>query len=194
MNLETYLEEIKQFAVYPKKHELEYLKLGLLSEIGEVAGVLKKGLRGDYCQFVEVEKPVSVCVRFVGVGEGEFGTLYRGAGDEPFKQDLTKEIGDCFWYWGMLVHYYKEDINSYGTWDTYADPCADYTTDTEVVESLITGCNLGTQNILLEPMLFELQILGLRHNLDLETILQTNIDKLTDRKNRNKIKGSGDER
>lgn len=181
MNLETYLEEIKQFAVYPKGHELEYLKLGLLSEIGEVAGVLKKRLRGDYCQFVEVEKD-------------EFRTLYRGAGDEPFKQDLTKEIGDCFWYWGMLVHYYKEDINSYGTWDTYADPCADYTTDTEVVESLITGCNLGTQNILLEPMLFELQILGLRHNLDLETILQTNIDKLTDRKNRNKIKGSGDER
>lgn len=192
MNLETYLEEIKQFAVYPKKHELEYLKLGLLSEIGEVAGVLKKRLRGDYCQFVEV-------------GEGEFGTLYRGAGDEPFKQDLTKEVGDCFWYWGMILNLEKTRIkcteveikaphptetsftlfDALSYWANYLDVEPNHPVDYEC-HSISTWTETEVWIALMQFINY--------HNLDLETILQTNIDKLTDRKNRNKIKGSGDER
>lgn len=42
-------------AIYPKPVAYDYLCNGLISEVGEMAGVLKKYLRGDFAQ-VEFEK------------------------------------------------------------------------------------------------------------------------------------------
>lgn len=45
MNFDDFQEACKQFAIYPKDREREYLSLGLLSEVGELAGKVKKEIR-----------------------------------------------------------------------------------------------------------------------------------------------------
>lgn len=46
-NFNDYVKRTSKFAIYPKEHANEYLKLGLISEFGEVCGKLKKQIRGD---------------------------------------------------------------------------------------------------------------------------------------------------
>lgn len=48
MNLEMYQAMTLKTAIYPKDKAIEYLVLGLLSEAGEVASLVKKSIRGDY--------------------------------------------------------------------------------------------------------------------------------------------------
>jgi hypothetical protein len=45
VSIEAYIQWTDTTAVYPKDREQEYLRLGLLSEVGEVAGVLKRRVR-----------------------------------------------------------------------------------------------------------------------------------------------------
>lgn len=47
MDFDTYLDQARETAIYPPETAIEYLVLGLASEVGEVAGGLKKHLRGD---------------------------------------------------------------------------------------------------------------------------------------------------
>ena len=42
MQLKMYKEVIKEFAVYPKKNEALYLRLGIYNEVGELLGVFAK--------------------------------------------------------------------------------------------------------------------------------------------------------
>lgn len=48
MHMNDYQERTSSTAIYPKEKALEYLALGLVSEAGEVAGKVKKFIRGDY--------------------------------------------------------------------------------------------------------------------------------------------------
>lgn len=45
MKFSEYQQQCAEFAVYPKEREREYLTLGLWSEVGELAGKLKKEIR-----------------------------------------------------------------------------------------------------------------------------------------------------
>jgi len=47
-SVQEYQKFTKTTAIYPRHHAMEYLGMGLASEAGEVAGVLKKWIRGDY--------------------------------------------------------------------------------------------------------------------------------------------------
>jgi NTP pyrophosphatase (non-canonical NTP hydrolase) len=47
---DDYQDRTPATAVYPKEKAIEYLALGLASEAGEVAGVVKKFIRGDTTQ------------------------------------------------------------------------------------------------------------------------------------------------
>ena len=47
MNFKEYQDKTFEFAFYPNDKAIEYLALGLVSEAGEVAGVVKKKLRDN---------------------------------------------------------------------------------------------------------------------------------------------------
>ena len=48
MDLDEYQERTRETAVYPEQLAVPYLALGLNDESGEVAGAVKKYMRGDY--------------------------------------------------------------------------------------------------------------------------------------------------
>jgi NTP pyrophosphatase (non-canonical NTP hydrolase) len=48
MDLDEYQNRTEETAVYPSDNAINYLALGLNDESGEVAGAVKKHLRGDY--------------------------------------------------------------------------------------------------------------------------------------------------
>lgn len=66
---QTYLEFTRTTAIYPKETAGEYLALGLTSEAGEVAGVVKKIIRDD-----------------------------GGVVTPEAQQKLVSETADCLWY------------------------------------------------------------------------------------------------
>ena len=109
MKMNEYQERAKETAVFPKSDGYMYLTLGLCNEVGEVAGKVKKNIRGDY----------------TNLDPDDIDTM------------VADELGDVLWYLAML----SKEIG--------------YT---------------------------------------LEEIAQMNLDKLSARKARNTIKGSGDER
>mgnify|MGYP001126522844 CR=1 FL=1 len=45
LNFQDYISQAKLTAIYPKKSAKIYLLAGLLSELGEVSGVIKKHIR-----------------------------------------------------------------------------------------------------------------------------------------------------
>lgn len=48
LTFQEYQDRAHQTAVYPKENAETYALLGLLNEVGELAGKFKKYLRGDY--------------------------------------------------------------------------------------------------------------------------------------------------
>ena len=82
-----YQEATKETAVYPQEPTdtaLSYLSLGLASEAGEVAGKVKKWLRGDYNEMPN--------------------------GADHSTRDIKAEMGDVFWYLSELCNHLKLDM------------------------------------------------------------------------------------
>lgn len=73
MHMNDYQEETAKTAVYPKEKALEYLALGLVNEAGEVAGKVKKFLRGD-----------------------------DSVDPETLREQIEAESGDVLWYLAQL--------------------------------------------------------------------------------------------
>lgn len=179
MKFTDYIEQAKTTAIYPKKQAKDYLILGLISELGEVAGVLKKYIRDKFSY-------------------------------EELEQKLVKELGDCYWYIGMLcVDVFKvedeEDIND--LLDTYS-----HLTYYDVNDGLITlsKCFRLTSQLhyvtnqkhlylteysLLSTLCSYLNSFSdLSSNLNITYVLEQNLLKLQGRKNNNTLTGDGDNR
>lgn len=106
MELDEYQERTRETAVYPSQEATEYLALGLNDEAGEVAGAVKKYMRGDY-------------------------------DEEELRRRVSGEAGDVLWYWARLL----DELD-----------------------------------------------------LTASDVMEKNVDKLFDRKERGKIRGDGDDR
>ena len=167
MNLSEYRESMWKFAVYPNSGSNPlYAELGLLSEIGELAGEAKRVIRDD---------------------EGEITSERR--------DKMISELGDIMWYLSAISHergseYFllsldKIENNSLETFPSVSDflTCINnlptiYYSDKDEIEE------------------FHAKLKSLINYLEtsLEEILKNNIDKLQSRMDRNKIKGSGGDR
>ena len=109
MNFNEYQVKAHETAIYPEQNALPYVGLGVGNEAGELQGLFKKSLRGDF--------------------DKDF--------DGAFVTAVSKEIGDVLWY--------------------LAEICT------------VMGLNLNE-------------------------VAVSNLLKLADRKERNVLKGSGDDR
>ena len=157
------------FNKYDKENMVISLCSGLISEIGEVNGKLNKCLRDD-----------------------------KGIITDLRKTEVLYEIGDCFWYLSELANWFnitfiaeyfikstetifKESIKLIN----FVDP---------LVNESIYGFNEYLQDTDFERVFYQLKLISDKLNIPVLTVLQMNINKLTDRFNRNKINGQGDNR
>lgn len=158
MDLQEYQRSTNRFAEYPKENELEYLVLGLISELSE------------FQQYLEA------C--------------------EDFDR-LPKEGGDCFWYLSQLANAFDVELSIGAVELDYPDMIDRLAS---VRKKHIRGdydfIEYSEKMVDLLPLIVYTCIcnLALFVDQDLGEILQTNIDKLNDRKNRGVIKGDGDDR
>ena len=82
LTFENYQETAKETAIYPRedfKQALAYLGLGLSSEQGEVAGIIKKLIRDRD----DIRRPWDLT--------------------SEERANIAAEVGDCLWYVSMLA-------------------------------------------------------------------------------------------
>ena len=77
IDMNTYQQSARKFAVYPEHYEIVYPTLGLSGEAGEVAEKIKKLLRQN------VIMPMGI--------------------DSYTREEIAKELGDVLWYLANLA-------------------------------------------------------------------------------------------
>lgn len=160
MNPETYLKSILITGSGIKS--LEYLRLGIQEELGEISGKIKRYRRGDYKK-------------------------------DEFKSQIKNELGDLTWYLTLYNH-----VNNTPT-RRFREPHNNH-----IMKSLdklyllnghlITAKNPKFRGLVIEAMTNSVIDLSWNFGFTMEDICKSNINKITSRLFRNKIKGSGDER
>lgn len=92
MDLDEYQERTRETAVYPDEYGVLYTALGLNDESGEVAGAVKKHIRGDY-------------------------------DEEELQSRVKSEAGDVLWYWVRLLD--ELDLDASEVMESNADKVFD---------------------------------------------------------------------
>lgn len=86
MTFEEYQAAAAVFAVYPKDREREYLSLGLISEVGELAGKLKKEIRDGVDLTEAILDEISDCLWYL--------SQIARVGDLRIGDDITPEVAN----------------------------------------------------------------------------------------------------
>lgn len=86
MELNTYQDAAKTFAIYPRHNAQLYCLFGLASEAGEVTGKVAKALRGDL----------------------NTNNIWD---DDRFRAALAHELGDCLWFLAMTAEEFGMDLS-----------------------------------------------------------------------------------
>jgi NTP pyrophosphatase (non-canonical NTP hydrolase) len=181
MKIENYKKFIKTTAIYPKDIEVEYLVLGLFGEAGELCNLYKKVLRDNLSK-------------------------------EGWVIKFKKELGDFFWYLYSLENcgYLKAKIIDDSSYSRNQLSIEDSLIDLSITLSVIMKdinserCYAKEQNRkvsyiktvpdTLDFSGFVYNIIENQLNSSIEEILQINVDKLSSRKERGVLGGSGDNR
>lgn len=171
MNIKDFQKEAIKFAAFGNKMENEYLALGLSGEVGEVLNKLKKIIRDDDGQLTE-----------------------------DAARHIALEVGDVLWYVVTIAH--KEKIRLLFTQHKKENVSLQEAIKfgMEVAyQSFRTSDDLIGGRVALPPIRLlvicsSLELLSNFAGYTLEEVADMNIQKLTDRKNRGKIGGSGDDR
>jgi len=166
MTFDEYQKRAAEFAVYPKDREREYLALGLISEVGELAGKVKKEIR-DGVHLTEA---------------------------------ILGELGDCAWYAAMNCTSCGFEMQSF--LNGFKPHEYDGMTAVEIIPIFAHGASGFASSMRADMMrtvgmssvITGLALLALRYSTTLEAVCEANIAKLTDRKERGKLQGSGDNR
>ena len=114
---------------------------------------------------------------------------------------LVKETGDVIWYVTLIssllhlniVDIIENDINTKHSLGSMAGMVKKHYRDSKQInKELVTNVLKSTMTMIKEDLDFVNA--SLDNKITIEEVLQTNYDKLKDRKNRNIIKGDGDNR
>lgn len=170
INKETESMKFKTLADYQKEaHKTcmdncwneEYLTMGLISEIGEIADKVKKNIRDN-----------------------------GGEITEKFKADILMECGDVCWYIAEFAKFLNIDISVFETETEYISMGNRVTWLNYHASSFITDQDPNDVRI----MFYEIHSLAKDFGSSLHEVMVNNIKKLSSRKDRGALHGSGDNR
>jgi len=181
MNIKEYQKAARSTAVYPNIGEnLTYPTLGLIGEFGELSEKLKKAIRDDNYEITETKR-----------------------------NDIIKEAGDIFWYISAICSELKIElqynnfdslkfiIDNYGIYDSILLLNNSINDVVSHCKEIIHGDDIHSRGFInhdIYGLIEELKRFLNKMNINMEQVLDTNIAKLLDRKNRNVLGGSGDNR
>lgn len=168
MTLKEYIEQMWQFALYPNSgNNMLYPELGLLSEVGELAGEAKRVIRDD-----------------------------NGVLTTERREKMIDELGDIMWYLAAVSHEKKSEefmttFESVIQNENTNNPGApqdinDFLKSISSLPETLYGQSADDQKFC-----SELNGLIKYLNTTLEEVLTRNLNKLQSRKERNKIQGEG---
>lgn len=164
MTFDEYQEACRATAIYPKELESEYLAMGLISEIGELAGKIKKQIRDD----VNLTKQI-----------------HDEAGDICWYSAMlcnSKSVS-----MGHMVEASRDWFTGFQySWNRIAKM-------TKCAGDMLAKLKEPNFTHL-QDVLFELRHLLHLHGTTLEAVCEANIAKLQSRQERGKLGGSGDNR
>lgn len=167
MTLKEYRKRMWKFALYPDSGSNPlYAELGLLSEIGELAGEAKRVIRDD---------------------GGKLNDDRRGK--------MISEMGDIMWYLSAISHE-RSSEEFLLSFEKVGDGSNEsFSTVSDFLECINNLPNIFyAENGSNEQFYRSLQSLIKYMDTTLTEILQNNINKLQSRMDRNKIKGAGGDR
>ena len=146
--------------------DLVYLHLGLIGEVGEVTELFKKMLRDD-----------------------------GGMMTEERLRKLELELGDVLWYWSELRRNFDVFIGS----PPYSEYVMRTMRDKDVRELVVVLAENAAgvpdiPNVALQRVFSAIETLCNRFDLNVETVMEKNSEKLLRRLAENKISGSGSDR
>jgi len=207
-----YVERTNETAVYPSgiigKH---YVALGLVGEVGEVANKVKKIIRGDIKLGLKIPDDMED-----GISKTKLIADIEKA--NKFVEDISGEVGDIAWYLAQA----SKNLNIKITKIVHTNIIGNYVNEAmgpkpieddlkilsvfvlqlmnEAIElagfllSSAKDYNKENVKVCLSRNFSFIAAISKYLKLDLEQILNHNIEKLSDRKKRGVIKGSGDKR
>lgn len=168
MNSKEYIEKASTFRL-PSADNKDYLYLGFMEELGELSGKLSKRIRDTNFDI----------------------TLFE------------KEVGDVLWFLANIIDFQVKseerqelpDINFFQKFKPISKTFPDYLLVVKIAklfDSWLISDWSSTYPLLILSSLDTLR--GRYSTKTLQEIAEQNIAKLEDRRNRNAIKGNGDER
>lgn len=168
MKLSEYVAKCRTFVTSTNDDAMRlYFDLGLIEDVGEVAGKFAKFVRR--------------------VDDTDFTQL-----TDADKEAIAKELGDVCWFTAMHIKY-PNLVSAEITFQVCKNANAEDIKHVRQILRLMTqlSCNSDSE---CWSMFYQISILGSIIGYTLDDIMQMNIDKLTDRKKRGVIKGEGDNR
>lgn len=180
MDWNKYQAEALTTAIYPLERELDYTILGLCSEVAEVADIAVPNL--------------------------------TGLSDPEWKTEMKSEVGDCFWYAAAIADAMKVPLQE--VWEVRPYDHEGYSHDSITVDLVVqAGLMAGLlkkairddagvltkerKAIMLRTLgtvLAELNALCVSIDSSAHAVTQANLNKLSDRKQRGVLGGSGNVR
>lgn len=193
MDFKEFVKFTDSTAIYPRDKELEYLGLGIFSEVGEVAGVVKKFLRDATPQSQLKEKIVSEtcdCLWYIARLVKFFGLV------EVFDREISQKTTMMSAFAKKSIEDVSLDllVKASGTAiaiNSYYKVIMQYKISNTVmsVDSLKENIKVN----LLE-LYYNMAVLLKMMNYDIKDLCEVNQKKLLDRQKRDKLGGSGDNR
>lgn len=185
MDFEYYTEKTAELAVYPEDYERDYVIHGLVDEIGELARTVKT--------VPDINSPIS---------PSRMGNVHV--------QQICKEMGDAMWYLSRLCDHFDFDISTDLNKNLQIDTADSDEGERQVELAFMAAAEINghqkksvrddadkVDEIRVNVREIVKALRKAAHHLgvhDLDVVMERNLDKLFDRKERNVLHGDGDNR
>ena len=174
MTLEAYSSKAMEFTTMTGVALINYSKLGMLEEIGELAGKIAKNIRGDYAIIAD---------------DRHIDSTKEASGKYIRVKDLMLEVGDILWMLNAYLYDNKGIENLYAV-NTVPNRPTNHIKLCGTIVNLNGYWINGNINKAFTMIIHIIEYFG----YTLEEVLYLNIEKLEQRRINNTIQGNGDNR